>query len=37
VVADPCECDSEPLEITKGELLLDRLGTYKLMKVEPVR
>jgi len=36
VVAEPCEHDSEPLEIVKDELLLDRLRTYKLLKVEPV-
>ena len=36
MVADPCEHDSESLEIIKGELLLDHLRTYKLLKVEPV-
>jgi len=36
VVADPCELDSEPLKIIKGELLHGHLRTYKLLKVEPV-
>jgi len=36
VVADPCEHDSEPLNIMKGELLLDHLRTYKILKLEPV-